>query len=384
MKKALLLDTNVSSFPIYEFLLSNGYDTYVIGGNPSDCLAKYTTNYINCNYSNPELLQNVISEYGFDVIVPGCNDISYLSATKANRSNKFYGLDSTEVTEIINNKNKFRNFGISNGLHIPELFDKDEAYLQTNSIIVKPVDAYSGRGVSVIVNPNKDNVDTAIENAISFSSSKNYLIEEYIEGQLYSHTAFVSNKKIIVDFIVIEDGSTNEFTVDTSNVVTDFSESILSEIRTDIETMAEKLDLVDGLIHTQFIKTENSFRILEVTRRCPGDLYSFLIEKTTGFKYSEYYTKPFINEKLNVDGFIPNTNYILRHTLSVSKDTPFIGVQYNRELNVDLFIPMNTTGTEIKKSPFGRVGLTFIKCNSIKELTDIKQDILNRNLYIIK
>ena len=63
MKKALLLDTNVSSFPTYEFLLSKGYDVYVIGGNPSDCLAKYTTNYINCNYSNPEFLQNVISEY---------------------------------------------------------------------------------------------------------------------------------------------------------------------------------------------------------------------------------------------------------------------------------------------------------------------------------
>lgn len=384
MKKALLLDTNVSSFPIYEFLLSKGYDTYVIGGNPSDCLAKYTKNYINCNYSNSELLEDVISEYGFDVIVPGCNDMSYLSATKVNGSDRFYGLDSTETTEIINNKHKFRNFGITHGLHIPQLFDNEDAYFQLNPIIVKPVDAYSGRGISVIETPNKKDIDIAIENAISFSSSKNYLIEEYVKGQLYSHTAFISNKKIIVDFVVIEDGSTNEFTVDTSNVVTNFSESILSEIRTDIEKMSENLELVDGLIHTQFIKTNDSFRILEVTRRCPGDLYSFLIEKTTGFKYSEYYTKPFINEKLNVDGFIPNTNYILRHTLSVSNDTPFIGIKYNRELNVDLFIPMNTTGTEIKKSPFGRVGLTFIKCNSIEELTDIKKDILNRNLYNIQ
>lgn len=384
MKKALLLDTNVSSFPIYEFLLSKGYDTYVIGGNPSDCLAKYTKNYINCNYSNSELLEDVISEYGFDVIVPGCNDMSYLSATKVNGSDRFYGLDSTETTEIINNKHKFRNFGITHGLHIPQLFDNEEAYFQLNPIIVKPVDAYSGRGITVIETPNKKDIDIAIENAISFSSSKNYLIEEYVKGQLYSHTAFISNKKIIVDFVVIEDGSTNEFTVDTSNVVTNFSESILSEIRTDIEKMSENLELVDGLIHTQFIKTNDSFRILEVTRRCPGDLYSFLIEKTTGFKYSEYYTKPFINEKLNVDGFIPNTNYILRHTLSVSNDTPFIGIKYNRELNVDLFIPMNTTGTEIKKSPFGRVGLTFIKCNSIEELTDIKKDILNRNLYNIQ
>ena len=384
MKKALLLDTNVSSFPIYEFLLSKGYDTYVIGGNPSDCLAKYTTNYINCNYSNPELLQNAISEYGFDVIVPGCNDMSYLSATKVNGNNKFYGLDSTEVTEIINNKNKFRNFGISNELHIPKLFDKEDAYLQINPIIVKPVDAYSGRGVSVIENPNKIDIDTAIETAISFSSSKNYLIEEYIKGQLYSHTTFISNKKILIDFVVIENGSTNEFTVDTSNVVYDFSESILNEIRTDIEKMSELLNLEDGLIHTQFIKTENSFKIIEVTRRCPGDLYSLLIQKSTGFNYAEYYTKPFINQKLNTPNHIPSNNHILRHTLSVSNDTPFIGVHYNQPIDVDLYIPMNLTGTEIKKSPFGRIGLVFIKCNSIDELANTTETILNRQLYTIK
>lgn len=384
MKKALLLDTNVSSLPIYEFLISKGYDTYVIGGNPNDCLAKYTTNYINCNYSNLELLENILNTYNFDVIVPGCNDISYISATKVNGDNKFYGLDSTEVTETINNKNKFRNFALSNGLHVPNIFSKEESYDSINSLIVKPVDAYSGRGVSVIKNIDKDTIDIAINNAISFSSSKNYLIEEYIEGQLYSHTAFISNKKILIDFIVIENGSTNEFTVDTSNLVTDFSESILSEIRNDIEHMSDVLNLVDGLVHTQFIKTENSFKILEITRRCPGDLYSFLIEKTTGFKYAEYYTKPFINETLNVDDFVPTHNHILRHTLSVSNDTPFIGVQYNRELNIDLSIPMNITGTELKGSPFGRIGLVFIKCSSNIELSDIKSNILDRTLYTIK
>lgn len=384
MKKALLLDTNVSSLPIYEFLISKGYDTYVIGGNPNDCLAKYTTNYINCNYSNLELLENILNTHNFDVIVPGCNDMSYISATKVNENNKFYGLDSTEITETINNKNKFRNFALSNGLHVPNIFSKEESYNSINSLIVKPVDAYSGRGVSVIKNIDKDSIDIAINNAISFSSSKNYLIEEYIEGQLYSHTAFISNKKILIDFIVIENGSTNEFTVDTSNVVTDFSESTLNEIRTDIEHMSGVLNLVDGLVHTQFIKTENSFKILEITRRCPGDLYSFLIEKTTGFKYAEYYTKPFINEILNVDDFISTHNHILRHTLSVSNDTPFIGVHYNRELNIDLSIPMNITGTELKGSPFGRIGLVFIKCNSNIELSDIKSNILDRTLYTIK
>ena len=40
--------------------------------------------------------------------------------------------------------------------------------------------------------------------------------EEFIEGQLYSHTAFLGEAGVVADFIVEEHGSINPFTVDTS------------------------------------------------------------------------------------------------------------------------------------------------------------------------
>lgn len=383
MKKVLLLDTNVSSFPIYQFLISRGYETYVIGLRPDDCLAKYTKNYINCNYSDSVALETVLKEYSFDLIVPGCNDMSYISAVKVNKEGRFHGLDTLEVTETINNKMKFREFALANGLSVPHIFTDEEAYSSKFPIIVKPVDAYSGRGVNVIKNPDKNNVDAAINAAIGFSASKKYVIEEYVEGQLYSHTTFISNGKIMDDFIVIEDGTTNEFIVDTSHVVYDFPKKLLANIRKEIQYMSKKLNLVDGLVHTQFIKAGNSFRMLEITRRCPGDLYALLIEKSTGFKYAEQYAKPFIGEIISKSKSKPKKSYILRHTLSLSADTNMIGLNYFNKLDVDLFIPMAKTGDEIKKSPFGRIGLVFIKCKSSKDLTKINKIVLKRKLYNI-
>lgn len=66
--------------------------------------------------------------------------------------------------------------------------------------MVKPVEAYSGRGISVI--ENKGELENAVMNARNYSLSKKCLVEEYIVGNLYSHTAFISGGKIIHDFVV--------------------------------------------------------------------------------------------------------------------------------------------------------------------------------------
>jgi carbamoylphosphate synthase large subunit len=379
MKKVLLLDTNVSSFPIYNVLVEKGYDVYVIGLNPNDCLAKHTKNYINANYSDIPTLDSIIEKHKFDMIVPGCNDVSYLSATKAYI--KKFGLDTTETTQIINNKSKFRDFSKKINLNVPKVFSKDEAYYSKLPLIVKPVDAYSGRGTTVISDINPENINVAIDNALKFSQSKNCIIEEYVVGQLYSHTSFISDTNILKDFIVIENGSTNEFTVDTSHVVYDFPKKDYEELRRQTEKMARILNLVDGLIHTQFIKTKDSFKILEITRRCPGDLYSLLIEKSTGFKYSEAYVRPFIG--MGFDGLStkPNPSHILRHTISSNSDTPFIGLSFSQSMNVDLFIPLAKTGEPINKSPFGRMGILFTKHDSFESMSKQREEFIKRKIY---
>ncbi len=377
--KILLLDTNVSSFPIYNSLVSKGHDVYVIGSKPDDCLSKHIKKYINCNYSDVCALDKLLKEQSFDLVVPGSNDLSYLTATKT--SIKKFGLDSTETTETINNKAKFRSFAKKHGLSVPQTLSKEEAYFSKCPIIIKPVDAYSGRGTTVVKDANTENINVAIESAIHFSTSKNFIIEEYIEGQLYSHSCFIKDKKIFIDFVVIEDGSANKFTVDTSHVVYDFPKKTLNLIRKEIQKMAEKLNLEDGLVHTQFIKTKESFKLIEITRRCPGDLYSLLIEKSTGFKYAEYYAAPFLGETLNTDIQELNKNYILRHTLSLPEASPFLGIKYNHSTNIDLFIPLSKTGDEILQSPFGRIGLMFLKCKSYKNMKEIYKQAIKRRLY---
>lgn len=381
IKKVLLLDTNVSSYPIYQFLLKNNYDTYVIGSNPNDCLAKISKNYINYSYSSPTLFEDIIQKYSFDALIPGCNDVSYISATLANKNNTFFGLDTIKTTQTINNKLDFRKFAHANNLSVPIILNDEESILFKKPIIIKPTDAYSGRGVTILNTPTKISLTKAINLAKEYSSSNNYIIEEYVEGQLYSHTAFIINKKIIKDFIVIEDGTSNKFTVDSSYVVFDFSKQILKEIRREIEIISDKLNLTDGLFHTQFIKQNNKFKIIEVTRRCPGDLYSMLIQKSTEFDYTKFYVEPFLGKKFKKNKLNIKKHYIIRHTLSLTSKSNIVGIQCLENLKIDTFIPMCKTGDEIKQSPFGRIAIAFLNCKNKKELKKFYSLILNRKLF---
>ena len=65
-KRILLLDTNFSAKPIYDFLVSTGSEVYVVGGNPNDSLAKSVKNYINLNYSDINAVVSLIKEQKID------------------------------------------------------------------------------------------------------------------------------------------------------------------------------------------------------------------------------------------------------------------------------------------------------------------------------
>ena len=296
MSRILLLDTNFSSEPIYNYLIKSGHDVYVVGGNPGDFLAKTATNYISIDYTKTDQIRELIKELEIERILPGCNDRSYQVCAELNDDGKYKGIDTQFVTETILHKEKFRIFAETAGLPVPRLLDPNNVP-ETWPVIVKPVDAYSGRGMTVLREQDQEFWPEAIRKAREFSHSGTCIVEQYIEGQLYSHSAFIREQEIFLDFIVEEHSTANPFTVDTSRVVFDFPEELLLKIRNSINLMARELELVDGLIHTQFIRKDEDFWLIEITRRCPGDLYSMLIELTTGIPYAELYAKPFLVEE---------------------------------------------------------------------------------------
>jgi hypothetical protein len=289
--RVLLLDTNVSSYPIYESLIEDGYDVFVAGSNENDCLALVTDNYLKFDYSDFEELKKQVKKNKIELVLPGCNDVSYSMASLFNEEfNTNLNIESPSVDFLLNNKDAFKQFAQQIRLKVPNKIKVNEISTSNFSpIIIKPTDSFSGKGVTVIHDYDQLDIDTAIEFAVSNSKSKGYVIEEFVQGQLYSHSCFIIDGKIQQDFIVEEHCIYYPFAVDKSWVIENAECAFLGLIRTEIDKISNKLHLKDGLFHTQFIFDGRDVSILEVTRRCPGDLYSKLIEFSTQFRYSKTY-----------------------------------------------------------------------------------------------
>jgi hypothetical protein len=152
-------------------------------------------------------------------------------------------------------------------------------------------------------------------------------------------------------------------------------------LRKDAQMMADLLGLKDGLLHTQFIVSEDKYWLIEVTRRCPGDLYSQLIEFSTGSPYADWYLKPFLGETVEPLYQNQGTRNIIRHTVSPSEALHYAGLQFQDSLNIPLFVPLAGPGDSLRAAPYGRAAILFLEEHNKDSMNNLYQQTIKRDLY---
>ena len=382
MARVLLLDTNVAAGPLLGALQSLGHEVTLAGGQPADVLARAHSSYVRLDYSDTAATLALFETGGFDFLVPGCNDRSYQTCAEIADLRPLPGIDTSEATYTLNNKAAFRAWAQARGRPVPRT-QEPETVGPGQPVIVKPEEAYSGRGATVLRTPTRSALAEALAVACAESRSGRGLVEEFVEGQLYSHTAFLDPSGVYMDAVVEEHGSANPLAVDTSHVVEDFPAEALEEARAFAVSLMRELDLKPGLIHTQLILGPSGIRVIEVTRRCPGDLYSLLIQLSTGMDYARAYVGPFLGEDFGDRPQPGPAAPILRHTLSSPEGAPFGALRFHRPLAIERYVSLALSGETLSPSPRSRIGLLFARARDATDLAELKAAALERRLYDI-
>ena len=377
-KKLLLADANFSCIPILMSLKHHEWELSACGNLAKDPCHRLADNSLHIDYSNAEELTLNIKRNGYDFLVPGCNDVSYISCASAAEEIGLPGYDPLDTVLTLHHKNKFRDFSENKKYPVPKATPNvNEAKFLALPVIVKPTDAFSGRGVSKLT--DLDNVKEKYSEAIRFSKSSQAIIEEFISGTLHSHSAFIKNGRILIDFFVDEYCTVYEYQVNSSCISYSMPQHVKQKVRDWCETLAQDLSLVDGLVHTQFILRNDDFWLIEVTRRCPGDLYSELITKSTGINYAALYAASF-TEKGLPDNVPKQTNkYVARHTASSNREcvlhsTGILPPAVNSKIE---FTSIASAGDIIREAPFGKTGIFFIEFDSQSELLELTPSLYN-------
>jgi hypothetical protein len=364
IKNVLLLDAAFAAVPIHDFLVASDLDVWTMGNRANDPLAlAYPDRWVQGDYSNVEAVRSVIDQLSIDAVVPGCTDVSMATFVAGEVKGPYRY--SAEADAILNTKNLFRKLCADLDLPSPRIVTQDQLP-RKERLICKPVDSFSGRGVSIFDASDARATLQAFATARRESPTAQVICEEFVEGQLYSYSCFLENGRVDVAFVAREGSRYNPQAVDTSYVVDWTGDRKTQILKHSVEKIANHLKLCDGLVHVQFIASDSKLAIVEITRRCPGDLYSLLIEYSTGFPFASRYASYFVAKPLpNWDA---KKRHILRHTAKQPGGTCFTGFNFDMDLNIRRIVPVRATGESIEGAGFQRTGLVFAEESTAESL----------------
>lgn len=367
--KALLLDAGFAAMPILASLQKAGFETIVCGKKLQDPGHQLAEHSIDLNYADSDRVYELARHHAVSALLPGVTDVSYLTGSQVAERLGLPGFDQPDTTETLFLKDRFRAWASSRGYPIPRavmrLEDADNLPLP---LMVKPSDAYSGLGITRV--DHRQQLPCAWQQAKAASASGEALIERWCDGNLHSHSAFIRDGRIVTEFFVDEYSTLYRWQVNSSSLSTQLSEQLKDQVSDCLQTLVGELKLTDGLLHTQFIADADSFWLIELTRRCPGDLYSRLIELSTATPYTRWFTQPFLGQSSTFAARRPvHQRYIARHTLSVEQATHFSAVDYGSlDARIVATVPLKKSGERVEPAPRDRAGIIFAEFSDAAEL----------------
>ena len=294
-KKLLMLNASNSDVPLILAAREEGF--YVITTTTmSDYIGhKYSDEYIYHDYMDFDGLVELCKEHIITAVSCVVSDVASFPASYLTDYFGWKGHDSYETIGKLHNKDEFKALAKRLKLRSPvsEGFDNIEgalAYTEklTYPTIVKPVDLGGGQGISVVNNPQE--YAKAVKVAISRSKIKRIVVEPYIVGTQHSFSSFLIDKKV-VHYCTWDDlNYSDRFMVSKGSYPASYknAEYIDKTICEEIEKIAAELNLVDGLLHLQFIVSNGAPYIIEVMRRAPGNWDTCLSSVASGVEWNKW------------------------------------------------------------------------------------------------
>lgn len=289
-KKVLLLCASHNDLGLIKALRKLGYYIIVTGNKSGLIGEKYADEYVQADYSDKAFILELARQQNIDAICQCCNDFGVYTAAYVAEQLGLPGYDSYETTITLHNKDKFKLFAKENGIQTPEsrrFTSKKEAlvYLKKTEypVIVKPTDASAGNGIQKL--EKYEDAENAVEYAFSKSRQKTIVIEKYITGSQHGFCTFLINKKVAAVSSNNEYSVLNPYRVEIDTFPADTYSEVSQFLISQIEKMAEILNLQDGIFHLQYIMDGKQPQIIEVMRRVLGNMYSVPANMLNGFDW---------------------------------------------------------------------------------------------------
>lgn len=360
MKRILMLGGSLyQTFAIKE-AVSMGYYVITCDYLPDNPGHKFAHEYHNVSTTDKEAVLELAKKLNVDGVVAYASDPA---APVAAYVSEKLGLPTSpyKSVEILSNKDLFRKYLSEHGFNTPKAMGfssledaKASKHLFKLPVMIKPVDSSGSKGINKLV--SWDYLEEYVADALSYSRSKRFIIEEFIDKQGWqiSGDAFSVDGKLVFhcfgneyynakgkkDFAPI--GESWPFMMDSKYI------DILTD---DLQRLITSLEMKSTAYNVEAIVDKSGkVYILELGARSGGSLIPQITKYATGVDMVPYVIKAAVGEDCSDLKMAPSNgcwaNYMV-HSKSTGKFKDIIFAPGFKENHLVEFVTELKPGDEV-------------------------------------
>ena len=285
--KAFVIAGGVPQIELIKQLKSRGITTVLADGSPNAVARPYADIFYHVNIFDVLAIKEIAVNERVDFLLTVCADQVLLVVAEVS---EMLGLPcyidyktAQDVSDKIRMKRIFKEIGVPTTDYV----ETDELDLDAIShlhypLVVKPVDAYSSKGVRKA--ENLEELKKYYAEAKLISRSGGVIVEEYFQGNEISVDAFVVNGKAKILTVSNSEKvkDKDRFVIFRGRYPVSASEIVLQKIEDIAQIIADGFGLVNAPLLIQLLNNGDDVSVLEFCARTGGNMKWLLIKYSCG------------------------------------------------------------------------------------------------------
>ena len=293
MKKLLLLGGTRYLVPVIQQAKKLGYHTITCDYLPNNISHKYSDEYHNVSIVEQEKVLKLAESLAVDGVMSFACDPGVTTAAYVAEKIGLPAPGPYESVALLQNKGAFRHFLAENGFTVPKAASfRRETYLPERissfrfPLIVKPTDSAGSKGVSKV--ERIQDLEKAIEFALSYSRGEEFIIEEFIETQGFSSDSdcfSIDGELKFVSFSSqrFDANAENPYTPAAYSWPSSMTTEQESELRSELQRLLKLLHMRSSLYNVETrVGKDGKPYIMEVSPRAGGNRIAEMLQYATG------------------------------------------------------------------------------------------------------
>ncbi len=294
-KKLLILGANPETIPLVQVANELGVKTIVTSNITTDAAKKYAWKACNVDGMDIPGLIALANEEKVDGILVGVADILVPVYCKVCAAMNLPCYATQEIVDVFSYKDVFKATCERYGVHgIPEFYldanlnpeDIDKIQFP---VMVKPVDGYSGLGMTVCY--TAEELPAAVEKALSISKNKRFIVERYMQcedmGMYYTFKDGECSASCIYDRYTTDEQAGLSRVCLGGTYPSKHLDEYFSRMHPNVVRLFKEIGIKNGVLMLSGFYENGEFYVYDTGFRLQGEAPHLLMKAIHGFDQRE-------------------------------------------------------------------------------------------------